>query len=195
MVVPAKRLFSEKYLQGFGEASLFEIDEFVSKYGMFMLRSLAESDPNYKQIIPYIIFKHQQKLFLFKRLEKSGERRLQNMYSIGVGGHINPIDGNEKTENILTISLRRELREELHYTAKVNPRIIGYINDDANDVGRVHFGVVYLIEGSSPNVHARETDKIDGKLVDFNDLATYEPLMETWSKIVYGHLKKNLLIV
>ena len=37
--------------------------------------------------------------------------------------------------------------------------------DDSNDVGKVHFGVVYLVEGSTPNIKVRETDQIQGKLM------------------------------
>ncbi|MEC9036289.1 MAG: hypothetical protein VX588_05660, partial [Verrucomicrobiota bacterium] len=63
-----------------------------SSNNFFMPRERAEEDPQYKQIIPYALFRHQDKLLRYVRGKKSGEQRLASKSSVGIGGHINQDD-------------------------------------------------------------------------------------------------------
>lgn len=85
----------------------------MSLEGSFLPRPQAEEDPSYRQIIPYALVRHAQKFFLMRRTKGGGEARLHNLYTLGVGGHINPEDvgGNPVLEG-----LRRELLEEVGIT-------------------------------------------------------------------------------
>jgi len=58
----------------------------------FLLRDDAEEDPSFKQIIPYAIFRYQDRFLHYVRGGGSGEKRLASKGSIGIGGHINDTD-------------------------------------------------------------------------------------------------------
>ncbi len=55
-------------------------------------RSRVEMDPSYKQIIPYIVIQTRDilKTAIYRR--KGSEKRLHDLWSMGLGGHINPVD-------------------------------------------------------------------------------------------------------
>jgi len=192
LVVPTNRLFQEGYFQGFKSAKDFKIDfvELMNNYSMFLFRKLAEKEPKFKQVIPYIVFKFHNEFFIFRRLGAGGEPRLHNRFSLGIGGHISSLDGSNKGAKVIHEAIRREFEEELYYAGSFAPQLVGFINDDSNEVGKVHFGMVFLVEGTSPHIKVRETSNLSGRLVTFEHLAKFEPQMESWSKIIYQHLKR-----
>lgn len=100
-------------------------------------RKLAETDENLKQLIPYCVFRHKD--FILSYVRKGGEERLESLLSVGVGGHLNSEDQSYYN------GLNRELVEEIGKTFR-SEKIIGILNDDSNQVGRVHLGVVHLID-------------------------------------------------
>ena len=65
----------------------------IREKGFFVERRWAEHDSSFKQVIPYTVVTHGDEVLLLKRLEQGGEARLHGKLSIGVGGHINPVDG------------------------------------------------------------------------------------------------------
>ena len=65
---------------------------FVPGVPRFMPRSAVETDPSFKQLIPYVIMSHEGKYLSYIRGKRAGETRLVAKRSIGIGGHINPID-------------------------------------------------------------------------------------------------------
>ena len=147
--------------------------------GIFEHRNLLEDDPGHKQIIPYAVICHGDMVYLFHRTKKQTETRLHNLYSLGVGGHMNPWGDHAIDTGYLHHELEREMHEEvlLHEGCRVEClRPVGYINDDTNEVGRVHLGVLYEIE-------INEKEKMTGRWVRKADLGEYYPQMESWSKI------------
>ena len=59
----------------------------------FLPRSQVETDPSYKQLIPYVITQyngpHEDSLILsYTRGKSGGEDRLKKFKSIGIGGHV-----------------------------------------------------------------------------------------------------------
>ncbi|GAG81138.1 unnamed protein product [marine sediment metagenome] len=152
-----------------------------------MKRFLVENDPNYKQIIPYLVMKFKNKYFMFQRFPIGAEDRLFHKYSVGIGGHINEKDV-KKNKNLINSGLEREFGEELIYRGKLKSKIIGCINDDFDDVGKVHFGIAYLIEIESSGIEVREKSKMEGKLVNKKDLLKYKNKMERWSQIIIDNL-------
>jgi len=200
LVVPRKILFGEKnerYFQGFLPRKNVEFEELIRKKSIFILRKTsspkqkkpAEEDPEMKQIIPYIIFKYKDEFFVYKRLEKSDEKRLVEKYSIGIGGHINPIDRGD----VLWEGMKREFLEEVDYPYRYKSKIIGFINDDRDDVGKVHFGVVFLLEGSNSRIEVKERDKISGKMMTLIEAGKFRDKMESWSQIAFRWLKLNVV--
>jgi predicted NUDIX family phosphoesterase len=55
----------------------------------------------------------------------------------------------------------------------------------------VHLGVVFLVDGDSPNISIRETDKLAGELLTLAEMRMYYLAMESWSQIVYDRLVED----
>lgn len=187
LVVSRKKLFEDIFFEGFEREKITYYLERIGKYSIFMKRFLVENDPNYKQIIPYLIIKFKNKYFMFQRFPVGVEDRLFHKYSVGIGGHINEKDV-KKNEDLINSGLEREFGEELIYNEKLNYKIVGLINDDFDEVGKVHFGIVYLIEIETPEIRVREYSKMEGRLVDKEDLLKYKDKMERWSRILIDNL-------
>jgi len=187
LVVPREKLFESIFFEGFEREKITYYLERIGKYSIFMERFLVENDPNYKQIIPYLIIKFKNKYFMFQRFPIGAEDRLFHKYSVGIGGHINEKDV-KKNEDLINSGLEREFGEELIYNKKLSYKIVGLINDDFDEVGKVHFGIVYLIEIETPEIRVREYSKMEGRLVDKEDLLKYKDKMERWSQILIDNL-------
>ena len=66
--------------------------------------------------------------------------------------------------------------------------LYGFINDNSNDVGKVHLGVVYKINLLNTEFSIKETDKMEGKFVPISNIHDYYKGMETWSQILIKNL-------
>jgi predicted NUDIX family phosphoesterase len=154
------------------------LDIIVERH-FFLDRPTAEISPQYKQIIPYVLIRHEQSYFLLQRTRKQTESRLHHKLSLGIGGHINP-----DTPELLD-GLRKELEEEVNVEGDYDLSFAGILNDDTTDVGRVHLGAVYVLDAFDTNVTVRETEKMTGRWVRREELAQHREAMETWSQIVY----------
>ncbi|WP_304225492.1 NUDIX domain-containing protein [Gracilinema caldarium] len=125
------------------------IDIFSACEPQFVLRSEAEHNSSYKQLIPYCLIQDLHGNFL--AYERSGtEKRLHGLYSLGVGGHINPEDAHGNREFSLAETLKqalmRELGEEIGYTPPEGAYTCkGLIYEDKSSVGTVHIGIVYVL--------------------------------------------------
>jgi predicted NUDIX family phosphoesterase len=112
----------------------------------FLPRTMAESDPSYKQIISYVLIRKGNAWLHYVRGKTSGEKRLVDKSSIGIGGHINPHDQSlfDTGLDFYETAVQRELREELRMDGDFETRIVALLNDDSSTVGQVHFGIVHL---------------------------------------------------
>ncbi|HVG23330.1 MAG TPA: NUDIX domain-containing protein [Thermoanaerobaculia bacterium] len=182
MVVERERLAPYLVERGLVRERLDEVLEAITGAHFFVDRSTAETSPQYKQIIPYVLIRHADRYFLLQRTPKQTETRLHNMLSIGVGGHINP-----DTPELLD-GLRKELEEEVRIEGDYDLALTGILNDDTTEVGSVHLGVVYILDAHDTNVTVRETDKMTGRWADKEELALLREQFETWSQIVFDAL-------
>jgi predicted NUDIX family phosphoesterase len=154
----------------------------IAKTGTFAPRAAMELDPAFKQIIPYLVLRDGERWFLMRRTRAGGDARLHDRWSIGVGGHLNPGDAG------LAGGLAREWREELVAGFDPDSRLVGLLNDDTTDVGRVHLGVVYLADAAGRPVAVRETDKLTGAFEDRAAVRAVVEDLESWSRIAFEHL-------
>lgn len=156
----------------------------------FMERPAAEADPTHKQIIPYSIFHHQGRYLVYTRGGKGGEKRLHAKRSIGIGGHINPVDQTQAHlgEQTYLNGVEREIAEELRIGGSYTQKVIGLINDDSNEVGQVHLGVVHLFELENDDVQSNEDAIQDLQFMTLTDLVAAGDGLETWSAICVKHL-------
>ena len=185
LVVPRDALFFERYFQGFLSAEEYDYLPIIKKNKMFLDRNMAEKDPNFKQIIPYNVFILNNKVFLMQRTKNQTEERLHDKLSLGIGGHINEID---HEEDIIELGRQREFLEEVNYYGGQDVKLLGYINDDHVDVGKVHFGLVFLIKGDNDKIEVREKDKMTGRLLSLSEVRDKFALLEEWSKIVFKQI-------
>jgi len=160
----------------------------------FMPRSLAESDPSYKQLIPYVIISCGGRFLTYVRGRRAGEQRLVGNRSIGIGGHINPADDlplfNADFHETYLNAVVREVAEEVSIESDHTDRIIALLNDDSNEVGSVHLGIVHLWEFDSPNVSKREQMITQMAFMDLDELRRVRETMETWSALCLDHLEE-----
>ena len=162
-----------------------DLDAFVAaleRDGRYEPRAEMERDPSFKQVIPYLVLRDGERLFLMQRTTAGGDPRLHGRYSIGVGGHLNPGDGG------VLGGLRREWAEELVADFVPEFRLVGLLNDDTTEVGAVHLGAVYVADAAGRPVAIRETDKLTGSFVGADDVAAVADRLETWSRLVFEFL-------
>jgi predicted NUDIX family phosphoesterase len=156
----------------------------------FMERPAAELDPTHKQLIPYSIFHHEGRYLCYTRGGKSGEKRLVSKRSVGIGGHINPVDQSHDGlgETMYFNSIEREITEELVIGGTHTQTVIGLINDDSSEVGSVHLGVVHRFELSSAEVSSNEDAIQDLQFFTLAELKTKYDELEAWSQIIVNYL-------
>jgi predicted NUDIX family phosphoesterase len=189
LVVARQDIFPDGAWHGFIDHDLERYLGIVTARHQFRARGEVEEDPDWQQIIPYVVFRHGDRYFLTRRLKQSSEKRLRHLYSLGVGGHINREDvAGEPGSDPVVEGLRREFQEEVIYDGGWTHRLIGLINDDSNDVSRVHLGVVFLVEGDSPRIAIRETGKLEGELLRLEEMKMFYLDMESWSQLIYDNL-------
>lgn len=160
----------------------------------FMDRALAEEDPSHKQLIPYCIFRCGDRVLHYTRGKAGGESRLHAKISVGVGGHVNPIDtgGGRTGPSAYHAAVTREIEEELDLPEEHEHRIIALLNDESNPVGQVHLGIVHLIELKSDAVASREDALTDLGFSALGELnGTQFERLETWSQFCIRYLSQG----
>ena len=153
-------------------------------------RGDMEEDPEFKQLISYCLLENQSgEILVYERLSGGGEERLHGQSSIGVGGHMNDVVGADSINEVLRVNAQRELEEEVGLSAEdsQNMEYLGFINDDNNEVGKVHMGVVFKITVSSNDVEAKETDTLRIKWIEKGKIESYDDF-ETWSALILQDL-------
>jgi predicted NUDIX family phosphoesterase len=186
LCVKREDIFPDGAWHGFVFKNLERHQAVIRERHFFMPRAAVENDPAYQQIIPYVVFRHDARYFLTHRLRASSEKRLRKQYSLGIGGHINP--GDLEAGDPILDGLKREWGEEVVYDGRFEAELIGLLNDDSSPVSKVHLGVVFLVDGDSPNIAIRETDKLAGELLTLDEMRIYYLGMESWSQMVYDRL-------
>jgi len=171
--------------QGLKTDNMDSFVEIIKTHQEFMPRSRAEVDERYKQIIPYAVFRFQDRYFLMQRKASSTEQRLKSKYTLGIGGHVRKEDMDGAS--IFDWALR-EFHEEVHFSGNLTHTTLGLLNDDSNEVGRVHLGLVLLIDGDSSNISVR-SELAQGFLASMDEFKLYEHQMESWTATIVSHLQ------
>lgn len=174
----------------------------IRERGFFVERAWAENDSSLKQVIPYTLVSHGGQVFRTQRLKKGGEARLHGKLSLGIGGHINPVDGvpprhtDPGDADLLDAGCRREIEEEIEIPGGFGLQTVGVINDESDDVGSVHFGLVHLARCETNAVTVRETEQLRGEFAPVAALQEQDRAepgrFETWSAMILPHLDRLL---
>ena len=181
-VVPRSAVVDEAGWYGLRTDGLDALVAALERDGRYERRDRMERDPEFKQVIPYLVLRDGERYFLMRRTAAGGDARLHGRYSIGVGGHLNPGDRG------LLGGLRREWDEELVADFVPAFRLVALLNDDTTEVGAVHIGAVYVADAAGRRVIIRETDKLSGAFVAPAEVEAVADGLETWSRLVFEFL-------
>jgi predicted NUDIX family phosphoesterase len=182
LVVPRAALVPGAGWLGVQRGDLAHALDIVARDGFFVRRAEAEEDPTLKQVIPYLVLRDGERWFLMRRTRAGGDRRLHDRWSIGVGGHLNPGDGD------VAGGLAREWVEELVADFEPDCAPVGLLNDDTTAVGAVHVGFVYVADAGGRPVTIRETEKLEGSFAPTASVAAVRDDLETWSRLAFDAL-------
>jgi predicted NUDIX family phosphoesterase len=168
---------------------------FAAGVPQFLPRPEAEKDPSHKQLIPYVLIRCGEKYLTYVRGKRAGETRLVGNRSIGIGGHINPVDNEVPLfgvdyRQIYENAVLREVDEEINIEGNRRDRIVALLNDDTNDVGKVHLGVVHVLTVENENVTRNEQMITQLEFKTLDELRAVRDEMETWSQLCLDGLDK-----
>jgi predicted NUDIX family phosphoesterase len=166
LVVSRASFFPHGAWQGLKQVDVAHYIELIKTHQEFKPRSVMEKDPNYKQIIPYLVFEYENNYFLMQRQAKASETRLQNKYSLGIGGHVRQEDLSDGAT--IFDWAQREFHEEVSYAGGMKITPLGILNDDSNEVGKVHVGLVLLVQGDSADIAVKSELK-SGRLAPIDE--------------------------
>ena len=187
MVVQTELFRKIGYFQGFCSETDRYLETLLNvESTSYLPRDEMEQDPSYKQLIPYCIFRYKDEsgishVFQYTRGSGQGESRLHHQRSVGIGGHVSTLDSNDQSP--YHEGMRRELDEEVEIRTQYTESCVGLINDDENEVGKVHLGIVHILDVVSPDVVPREEDIAEAGFVPVSELLTNLEQFETWSQI------------
>lgn len=188
LVIPTARFRAAGYFHGLRpaddayRAAILDPESFS-----FRPRAEVETDPSFKQLIPYLVLKYGEQVFHYRRGGTGTETRLAARRSVGIGGHISEADAAGGADPYRT-GMLRELTEEVELGCGYRERCAGFINDDRTPVGSVHLGVVHVFELDAPAVRSREAALADGGFAPLAELLRDAEQFETWSQFVLGVL-------
>jgi predicted NUDIX family phosphoesterase len=187
LVVPTEVFKSVGYFQGFCSTPQSYLEELLKPENVsYRPRAEMESDPSFKQLIPYVLLHHTDHegvawVFQYTRGKGQGESRLHQKRSVGIGGHISSDDAS--VGDAYEIGMQRELEEEIHIGSEFSSACVGLINDDETEVGRVHLGIVHRFDLQSPTVSPREEGIQGAGFQPVSEMLQKLDEFETWSSI------------
>lgn len=195
LVIERKVLETAGMFQGL----MFDVERYLDQIFLpgvprYMPRSQAEDDPNYKQIIPYVLMTHDETYLSYVRGKRSGEGRLVGNRSMGIGGHINPTDDmplfcDNFKESYLE-AVQREVEEEVQVESDYTDQVVALLNDDSNAVGQVHLGIVHCWFLEAPKVTKKEQMITQMSFMSAAQLQAERDSLETWSRLCLDGLEE-----
>ena len=194
LVVKRETLFQGNEFHGFCPISNRDFSNTILSNFEFQEREQMETNQDFQQVIPYVWIVNPQtkQVFAYRRApdKKYDEARLRDKWSCGLGGHV---DKETECQDPITKAMLRELKEEVTMSYIPNPKIIGFLNDDTNDVGKVHFGVVAVVETTEP-VKKGDDEMTYGKFYSIEELeqtfANPKNDIETWTQLSWPFVKE-----
>ena len=208
LVVDRKHLFPGLSPQGFLPPDAIDLGA-VEKWGFFAEREFMEHCSHFKQIIPYMALTLDGRVLAYQRQTKHSEQRLGGLWTIGFGGHIEPMDRDEagvEALGLLQAAALRELEEETGLRVPAAALVSrGCINSEKEDVSSVHAGVFYTVDlavtGQDHDAIARLVEEqAEPWRVEWVRLADLDPVApaapqegewEDWAKIALGSFSRS----
>lgn len=191
LVIPESRFRAAGFFTGFRPFDAGYLTTLLeARHLSYRPRREVESDPSFKQLIPYIVLCCRGEVFSYTRGRAGGEKRLQALRSIGIGGHINPEDG-PASGDPYRAGMMRELAEEVRLDSPYRERCLGFIYDPSTPVGEVHLGVVHRLDLEEPAAWPRESAIDAAGFSSLSELRVQRDQFETWSQLTLEELWKS----
>jgi predicted NUDIX family phosphoesterase len=188
LVVPAALIESIGAFEGFCP----DVDRYLPSIldptnQSFIARKYCETDPSFKQLIPYVVLisddASDPKIFRYTRGSGQTEARLHAKQSIGIGGHIAIEDCSGS--DLYRTGMQRELYEEMDLGEVHSDKIVGLIYDSSNAVGTVHLGIVHKIKVRVEGTKSREDELIEAGFRSFAEIENEYDRLESWSQLAF----------
>lgn len=168
-------------------------------------RVLAEDDPTFRQIIPYLtLVTEDGKVLAYQRGKAGTEGRLHDLWSIGIGGHceIGDLTEEDVTEEVedpwgfVIEAANRELVEELPM-AWIDEELLilgGVIRLEDSEVDSVHLGIWLIALISNEDAEGifedAELALKNPQWFDIEELASLQ--LENWSALALENISAQL---
>lgn len=191
-------VFQASLLQDIGPFQGINLDldkyfEVIEKEYRFLKRADVEEDTNFKQLIPYVILHYKKKILSYRRGQLLSEKRLLHNYSIGIGGHIS-VDDPNLLSTPYEEGMIREVQEEIYIDTEYESKAVALLNDDTNEVGRVHFGIIHVFNLAEPKIRKREKSINELRFVTLQEIKRNFLKYENWSQICIKNIDKLIEI-
>lgn len=152
LVVDRRHLFPGLSPQGLLGPEAIDLGV-VERHGFFAEREYMERCSHYKQIIPYIALVLGDEVLAYQRQAGHSEERLGGLWTVGFGGHIEPLDRDRpevRGHGLLMACAERELEEETGLRVDREHLVLhGCINSEQEDVSSVHAGFFFTADLSA----------------------------------------------
>lgn len=205
LVVKTDLLFKDGQPEGFISLGQTDFENIIISNHSYIARSdELENDLSLQQIIPYvwIVNPKEKKVFLYKRSFNHNkaegeyrEERYMHKYSGGIGGHIDK-DTEEGSSDPIGKAMMRELVEEVYMENYPTPKVMGYLNDNGDEVGKVHFGVLAIAETEEAVKSKEEEGLSEGAFYSIEEveeiLKKDDVEFEGWSVLSWPEVKNYL---
>jgi predicted NUDIX family phosphoesterase len=167
------------------EASAEDALDKLLANALYVERASAETDPRYRQLIPYVVLTWRDLIFSYRRSASGTEERLRQLISVGLGGHIEKHDLADTVIDRKTYdhALAREISEEVALGPRQSEAALGFVLSDATPVDRVHIGLVHHWKLNEPKVEPRGDEVTEPSFVTRDELCSKWRELETWSRL------------
>lgn len=191
LCIPTKVLMEKESWEGIQTNHLDYYYNLLIKSSEFKKRGPLETDPSYKQVIVQVVFEHNNKYFLHKRIN-TDEERIDGLAPLFIGGHIDIVDI-EKGKDLIDVAFEREIDEEVYLDSRViEKKFLGLISLTDNPVNSVHVGVMFLYKLDSQGVSIKEEGQEDLGWFDHDYLEENIDTLTYWSRdLIKSKILKN----
>jgi len=156
------------------------VTQLIGNNHEYLEREPLETDPTWRQIIPYILVKSPKGYCLMQRCKGQGEARLLGKHYIGAGGHV------EQGHSVYYTALK-ECTEELGLPL-TTLELTGFMLTDGSPVDDVHVCVFGRAETLYTDFMSPEGLLHNARWATVTELLQHTPAMEKWSQFIVEHL-------
>jgi len=190
LVVPSRVVKSAPGMQLLTEDERDTLFGLIDHWGFWGDKKEAETNTNFQQVIPCIVFMTRKGVPVFKRVLPTGEPRLKDQLTVTAAGHVEAEDGDRPMEAFYRAMVREAMEETPYLWSNVlsPPEFIGVIKMGGDGVSGVHMGLVHIaLVEIDRNPRGSEELEFMGYIRTVEHAEDFG-LLEEWSRVIIEHL-------